>query len=216
MTPQEAQAQIAAVLADKSDSFHRSDPERIKFMNGLWEATAVPPPAEAVPPPPPQPGVASAPQASPNGPPLNLGPSENDIANERRLAETHLVETLGAREAGETVKTAREIFNSLVERTNAGDQAFLDLFAGAGLGNDPQLIVHLAGLKGKLANLGPSLDTATVSRMPEQERLGRAVAATVALLGSLDSPLVKRLERLFPDGESQLQVMNWLASKNFR
>jgi hypothetical protein len=220
MTPDEAQKEIREIMYSGTHALHekftQSHPDAITRLNELWSQTAVPDPQPPPQPPPPQPGIAPAPQASPNGPPLNLGPSESDIANERRLAEMHLVETLGPAQAGEAVRNAREVFNSLVQKTNAGDQAFLDLFVGAGLGNDPSLIVHLAGLKGKLANLGPSLDAATVSRMPEQERLGRAVAATVALLGSLDGPLVKRLEKLFADPESQSEIMNWLASKNFR
>jgi hypothetical protein len=215
MSPDEAQKEIHEIMHSDSHPMHerftKSHPDAIEHMNKLWEATAVSPPAEPVPPGAPVP----APQASPNRPPLNLGPTESDIANERRLAETHLIETLGAREAGEAVRNAREVFGQLFQRDNASDQAMLARIEMS-IGNDVEVITHLAGLRGKLAGLGPSLDVATVARMSQDEKLSRAVAATVALLGSLDSPLVRRLEKFFPDGQSQLELMNWLASKNFR
>jgi hypothetical protein len=174
------------------------------------------------PPPGPPPNPASQPPAgntSPEGQGENVrlnDASENLGIEERRIAEQHLIQTLGASEAGSTVASAREVFNSLVDKTHTGDQAFLGLLESVGLGNDPELIVHLAGLKGKLSVLGPSLDAVALSKMSPDERLSRAVASAVAILGPLDSPFVKRLERLFPDEQSQSEILDFLASKNFR
>jgi len=219
---EKAQSEINAILNDKShamyERFHRSDPEAITYVNKLWERTAVQQP-ETPPPPPTTPQIGNT---SGQGQPPGVDPgaiaaqkSDSDVANEQKLATDHLIQTLGASEAGITVKDAREVFGRLFERNNDGDQAMLAQIETS-IGNDPTVILHLASLKGKLAGLGPSLDGATVARMSHDEKLGRAVSATVALFGSLESPLVKRLEKLFPDELSQAEAINWLASKNFR
>jgi hypothetical protein len=191
-------------------------PELREKLDSLFKSRWPEPPSGPPPnPAPPQPGGTLG-----KGPGEIVDPratsGENIGAEERRVAEQHLIQTLGASEAGSTVAAAREVFGSLVDRNNAGDQAFLTLFEGAGLGNDPELVVRLSQLRGKLPALGPSLDRVAMARMSPDEKLGRAISAVTAILGPLNSPFVRRLERLFPDQQSQSEILDFLASKNFR